>query len=237
MPGTGFDVVPTDCISLLLKKTLPDAIRLKIAFVSSGGGLSHGTATTMINKLGEGGKIRKDGKIISVPLGIHGMRVDFFTGPHNPPQKFFVMSIPWGDISTAHFTTGIPSIETFTAVSKIAFVILKMQSLFNWLFRMDLIRRFLKKKVQAQPPGPSDPVREKAQTYIWGQVSNAKGKQATAKLSGPNGYTFTLHASLIIIKNVLEGKFKTGYQTPAKVYGEELVLQVPGVELDSVQFG
>ncbi len=39
MPGVGFDVVPTDCIALLLKKLLPDAIELKLAFATLGGGV------------------------------------------------------------------------------------------------------------------------------------------------------------------------------------------------------
>jgi short subunit dehydrogenase-like uncharacterized protein len=114
MPGAGFDVVPTDCIALLLKKLLPDAIALKLAFATLGGGLSHGTAITMAFKLGEGGAVRKNGKIIHAALGQKGMWVDFGR------KKLFVMSIPWGDISTAYFTTGIPDIETYTGISPIS---------------------------------------------------------------------------------------------------------------------
>ena len=57
LPGAGFDVVPTDCIALQLKKLLPDAVALQLAFASVGGGLSHGTAITMATKAGEGGCI------------------------------------------------------------------------------------------------------------------------------------------------------------------------------------
>ena len=52
LPGVGFDVVPTDCLSLFLKKRLPDATELKLAFTTLGGGVSHGTAATMATKLG-----------------------------------------------------------------------------------------------------------------------------------------------------------------------------------------
>ncbi len=69
MPGVGFDVVPTDCIALLLKNTLPDASELKLAFAAVGGGLSHGTAVTMAGGMGEKSAARKDGKIVRVPLG------------------------------------------------------------------------------------------------------------------------------------------------------------------------
>ena len=224
MPGVGFDVVPTDCLSLLLKKALPDAVSLKLAFASLGGGLSHGTAVTMADKLGEGGAVRINGEIRNVPLGRHGMTIDFGM------KKLFVMSIPWGDVSTAYFTTGIPDIETYTGVPKNTYRMLKLQGLFNWILRMQFVRNYIKKKIGQKPAGPSDERREKAIGFVWGEARNKAGKTVSARLTGPEGYTLTLHSSLIVIKKVLEGNVKTGYQTPANVYGEDLVLEVPGMK-------
>jgi short subunit dehydrogenase-like uncharacterized protein len=224
LPGAGFDVVPTDCIALQLKKLLPDAIALQLAFASLGGGLSHGTATTMANKLGEGGAIRKDGKIIRKPLGQKGMEIDFGI------KKLFVMSIPWGDISTAHFTTGIPNIETYTGIAKKTYTILKFQFLFNWLLRTSTIRNFIKKKINQKPAGPNDEQRSKATSLVWGQAVNATGKTEAVRLSCPDGYTLTTYSALIILQKVLGGNFVTGYQTPASAYGENLVMEIPGVE-------
>ncbi len=223
MPGVGFDVVPTDCIALLLKKLLPAATGLKLAFASQGGGLSHGTAATMASKLGEGGAIRKNGKIIRQPIGQKGFWVDFGV------KKLFVMSIPWGDISTAYFSTGIPDIETYTAISHTIFRLLKLQGLFNWLLRKPFLRNFIKKKIDQRPAGPNDEQRNKAISLVWGQVADAKGKIATARMTGPEGYTLTTHSSLLITKKILEGNFLPGYQTPAIVYGENLVLEIPAV--------
>src|SRR6187431_229393 len=64
MPGVGFDVVPTDCVAMFLKNRLPDATNLQLAFAGLGGSLSHGTATTMVMGLGEGGAVRENGKIV-----------------------------------------------------------------------------------------------------------------------------------------------------------------------------
>ena len=228
MPGVGFDVVPTDCIALFLKKILPDAISLKLAFATLGGGLSHGTATTMATKLGEGGAIRKDGKIIRQPLGQKGMWVDFGV------KKLFVMSIPWGDIATAHFTTGIPNIETYTGVSRKTYRLLKGQALFNWLLRTSFMRNYIKKKINKRPAGPNDEQRSKAISLVWGQVANAAGKTATARLSGPEGYTLTMYSTLLITQKVLQGNFLSGYQTHGSVYGEGLVLEIPGVKREVV---
>ena len=224
MPGVGFDVVPTDCLALYLKKLLPDASSLKLAFATIGGGLSHGTATTMANRLGEGGAVRKDGKIIRVPLGHKGMWIDF------GEKKLFVMSIPWGDVATAYSSTGIPNIETYTGISPKVYRFLKLQALFNWLLRTNVVRNYIKKKINSRPAGPSDEHRSKSKSLVWGEVSNAANKTVTARLSGPDGYTFTIHGALLVTKKVLQGNFKTGYQTPASAYGEDFVLEVPGVK-------
>jgi len=229
MPGVGFDVVPTDCIALLLKNKLPDAIKLELAFATLGGRLSHGTATTMAGKLGEGGVIRKDGKIIKVALGTKAMVINFFKGNGKDKTPVFVMSIPWGDISTAYFTTGIPNIETYAGVSKKTYYFLKGQFLFNWLLRTSFIRNILKKKINALPAGPSDGQRANATGMVWGRVTNTAGNTATAMLCGPEGYTITAHASLIIVQKILNKHFEPGYQTPAKLYGAALITEVPGV--------
>mgnify|MGYP003547759370 FL=1 len=224
LPGAGFDVVPTDCVALQLIKLLPDAVQLDIAFATLSGGLSHGTATTMASKLGEGGAVRRNKKIIRQGLGKKGMWVDF------GKKKLFVMSIPWGDISTAYTSTGIPNITCYTGISKNVFYLLKMQGLFNWLLRTNFIRKYFQKKIDQRPAGPSDAQRSKAISLIWGQVVNDSGKKATVRLSGPEGYSLTTHAALIITNKVLNGHYKTGYQTPGTAYGEDLIMEIPGME-------
>lgn len=201
---------------------MPDATQLKLAFASIGGAVSHGTAMTIVNKLGEDGAAREDGKIIKKPLGEKGMWVDFGT------TKLFVMSIPWGDVSTAHFTTGIPNIETYTAVKPVAYKLLKLQKLFNWLLRMEWVKNIIRKKIEERPAGPNDEMRSKAKSLIWGEAANAKGESITAHITCADGYTLTAHSSLIIAKKVLQGNFKPGYQTPAACYGEELVMEIQG---------
>lgn len=228
LPGAGFDVVPTDCMALLLKKRLPNATHLQLAFATIGGQISHGTATTMATKLGEGGAARIDGKIVNTPIGKKGMWIDV------GPKQLFVMSIPWGDISTAHFTTGIPNIETFTDITPKTFKLLKLQPLFNWLLRTNWMRKYIKQKINQRPAGPTDDQRAKAIGYVWGKATNAAGETAMARLTGPEGYTITFHATLLITQKVLQGDFKTGYQTPAAVYGEDLVIAIPGIHRDII---
>ena len=225
LPGAGFDVVPTDCMALHLKNKLPDATHLKLAFASIGGGVSHGTAMTIVDKLGEGGAARQNGRIVKKPLGEKGMWVNFGS------TKLFVMSIPWGDVSTANFTTGIPNIETYTAIKPAAYKLLKLQKLFNWLLRMEAVKNIIRKKIKKRPAGPDDEMRSKAKSLVWGEARNASGKTVTASFTCADGYTLTALSTLIIAKKVLEGDFKPGYQTPASCYSEGLISEIPGTSL------
>ena len=228
MPGVGCDVVPTDCTALYLKNQLPDATHLKLAFATVGGKLSHGTAVTMAEGLGEGGAVRENGKITKKPLGHKGFWIDFGI------KKLFVMCIPWGDVSTAFTTTGIPNIETYAGSSPKTFSMLKWQGLYNWLLRTSFVRNRVKAKIKQNPAGPSDEMRAKAKSLVWGEVVNDNGQKASVRLQCPEGYTLTAHSSLLITQKVLQGNFKTGYQTPAGAYGADLIMELPDVKRESL---
>jgi len=224
LPGAGFDVVPTDCLALYLQNQLPDATHLQLAFASTNGGVSHGTALTMLEGLGEGGAIRERGRIVKKPLGHKGMWVDF------GEKTLFVMTIPWGDVSTAYHTTRIPNIEVYTGMAPKVYRALKFQGLYNWLLRKNFVRNKIKQSLQKREPGPDAAQRAAGKSLVWGQVSNYKSQKVEARLTGPNGYTTTAHTSLLIVQKVLAGNFTSGYQTPASAYGADLILEVPGME-------
>ena len=97
------------------------------------------------------------------------------------------------------------------------------------MLRTNFMRKMHKKKIDKRPAGPNDEQRGKAMSLVWGQVSNSNGETKTVSMSCPDGYTLTLHSTLLIAKKVLQGKFKLGYQTPAGAYGEDLVMEIPNV--------
>jgi short subunit dehydrogenase-like uncharacterized protein len=217
LPGSGFDVVPTDCLALELKRALPDATHLALAFAPVKGGLSHGTALTMADTMGEGGRARRDGKIVKVPLGHRAEVVDFGVA------KQFCMAIPWGDVATAYHTTGIPNIEVMTASSERAHRKLRWQWAFNWFLRLGFVRNLAKKKILERPSGPSSERREKAYTMLWGQASNASGQSVVRTKVVAEGYTLTAHTALWLTAQVLAGKAKPGFGTPAGLFGADIV--------------
>ncbi|NBC27576.1 MAG: hypothetical protein GVY08_11995 [Bacteroidetes bacterium] len=223
MPGTGFDVVPTDCLSLFLKKQLPDADRLELAFMGLVSGVSHGTAQTMAENLGNGGAVRENGKIKSVPAAYKTREIDFGV------KKRTAVSIPWGDVSTAHHTTGIENITVYTAMKPSAVKILKLSNWIAPVLRLSPLRTVIKKRISRTVTGPGRRAREKGKSYIWGEVQNPNGNIVSARLTTPEGYKLTAQTAVHITQKIGSGDFKLGYQTPASAYGEELILEVEGV--------
>jgi short subunit dehydrogenase-like uncharacterized protein len=210
-------------MALSLKKALPDATHLQLAFGTRGGGISHGTATSMLNKLGGTSAERIHGKLVSKKLGHASLEVEV------NGFRMFTMAIPWGDLSTAWRTTGIPNIITYTRMGKNVFYALKVQFLFNWLLRTQWLKNILKKRIDAGPAGPSEAQRKRSTSYIYGAVRTANGKMVRAGFTAPEGYTLTALAALHIAQKAMHNEWKPGYQTPAGCYGEQLVFELPGV--------
>ena len=220
MPGVGFDVVPSDCLARHLKDRLPTATHLSLAFYGMGG-LSHGTAATMTMNVGKGGAIRKDGKITGVKAAWKTREIDF-----GEVTKTGV-TIPWGDVSTAYYSTGIPNIEVFTVVPPSNLKMMKVARYLGWLLATGPFQSYLQKKIPAG--GPSDAEREKGKTLMWGEATDADGNRVEARQQGPEGYTLTAIAALNIVEKILAASFTPGYQTPAKAYGADLVMEIDGV--------
>ena len=221
MPGVGFDVVPSDCLARHLKDRLPSATQLSLAFYGMGR-LSHGTAATMTMNVGKGGAIRCDGKITGVPAAWRTREIDFGNGIVKTG-----VTIPWGDVATAFYSTGIPNIEVYTVVPRANLKMMKISRYLGWLLAMGPFQKYLQGKIP--PGGPSDEERAKGKTLMWGEASDGDGNRVESRQQGPEGYTLTAIAALNIAEKILAGNFTPGYQTPAKAYGPDLVLEIEGV--------
>jgi short subunit dehydrogenase-like uncharacterized protein len=221
MPGVGFDVVPSDCLAMHLKDRLPNATHLALAFYGIGG-LSHGTAATLTMNISKGGAIRKNGKITPVKAAWKTRDINF-----GEVIKTSV-TIPWGDVSTAFYSTGIPNIEVFTVVPPADLIMMKISRYIGWLLATKPIQNYLQKKIPTG--GPSDAERAKGRTLMWGEVHDDKGNQIQVLQPGPEGYTLTATTALNIAQKILAGNVVAGYQTPAKAYGADLILEIEGVK-------
>ncbi|MFQ5526109.1 MAG: saccharopine dehydrogenase family protein [Thermoanaerobaculia bacterium] len=223
LPGAGFDVVPTDCLAASLDRELPDATHLELAFTASGGSASRGTLKTMIEGMPHAGAIRKDGKIVPVPLAWDTKEIEFSCG------KRWAMTIPWGDISTAFSSTAIPNIRVYTGQSPAAIRRARRMRPFLRLAGITAVKRLLQWHIGRTVTGPDQSARETARTFVWGQVENAAGTRVTGTLETPEGYAFTATSSVECTHRVLEGAVAPGSWTPSRAFGPDFVAELDGV--------
>jgi len=220
-PGVGFDVVPTDCLAQLLKQKMPDATHLSLGF-DSGSRMSPGTAKTSVEGIAAGGRIRKDGKIIQVPLAFKQQKIDFGCGQKN------AVSIPWGDVSTAYHSTAIPNIEVFIPMSPKGANNMKKMNWFRWLVKLKFIQNKMKAQMAKVSKGPDEAQRQSQKTFVWGQVKNAKGDTISARFETANGYQLTYLAAVEVAQQILQKNSQGGAFTPSVLLGADLVFKIPG---------
>jgi short subunit dehydrogenase-like uncharacterized protein len=227
LPGAGFDVVPTDQLALHLKERLPSATRLRLGFFARGGSISRGTMTTMVENAGRGGAVRIDGRITRVPAGWRTREIDFGFG--TKPVK--ATTIPWGDVATAYYTTGIPNIEVYARSTAGQRMLLKASRRVSGLIAAAPVQRALKSWVRARVRGPDAERRRHSASLIWGEVEDGAGRRATARMRTPEGYTLTAMTAVEIARRVIAGQAPTGFQTPSLAFGPDWILKLEGVTL------
>ncbi|MEP6691523.1 MAG: saccharopine dehydrogenase NADP-binding domain-containing protein [Gemmatimonadaceae bacterium] len=230
LPGAGFDVVPSDCLAAHLKRRLPSATRLALAFRSIGGGVSHGTATTMAENAHRGGLVRKNGALTAVPSAWKTRSIDFGRGP------VVATTIPWGDVVTAFYSTGIPDIEVYTVVSATARAMLRVGRYLGGVLASVPVQGALRRVIARRPAGPSDDERARASSVVWGEATNEAGQRVVSRLRAPDGYTLTAQTAVATARRALDGDAPLGFQTPSLAYGADLILTAAtGVERTDVE--
>ncbi len=223
LPGVGFDVVPSDCLAARLSAALPDATELTLAFTSTKGSISRGTMKTMIESFPAAGAVRRDGRIVPVPVAFDAREIDF------PGGKRWAMTIPWGDVSTAWWSTGIPNIRVYTGTPPKTIRRMRRMNLFLPLLGWKPLKRFLQRQVEKRVTGPSEEIRRTARMELWGEVRNAAGRSVTSTLTTPEAYHLTAVTAVESAERAARGEVPPGAWTPSKAFGKDYVLEFPGV--------
>ena len=224
IPGVGFDVVPSDCLAATLVEALPAATKLVLA-VEMAGGPSPGTAKTGVEGMGNGGCVRRDGKIKEVPMAWKTRKIPF------AHKERLAVTIPWGDVYTAYVSTGIPDIEVYMSMPSSTIAYMRYMRWFQSMLGLGLVQSFLKKQIENRVKGPDEGTRKKSHSELWGEVTSADGRTVAATMTGPNGYDLTVSAGLGIVRYLLDNDVEGGYYTPSLLMGADYASSLPGVEL------
>lgn len=220
IPGVGFDVVPTDCLAALLKRELPDATRLRLLFASKKGHVSRGTMLTSIEGVNEPTKMRKDGQIINAAPLVARLPFEDRSAP--------ALRLSWGDVSTAFYSTGIPTIETYIGTPALI-KRLRQTTRLRRALGLGPIQALVKAYYGRALRGPTETERADDETIVWGEVSNEEGRKVALKLRTPAAYSLTVDSAVTAVARVLAGDLAPGVYTPSLAFGPEFTLGLRGV--------
>jgi len=224
MPGVGFDVVPSDCLAAMLKRDLPDATHLRLAFKLEGKP-SPGTLKTLIEGIPAGGVIRRSGQLTLVKSAYGIKKIRFHE------TEDLAMTIPWGDVSTAFYSTGIPNIEVYIATSRNVVRSFRVLSPIRPVFALPPVQSALKYLVDRYVTGDSESQRTRQKIILWGEALNSEERRVEKRLQTPDGYSFTANSAIRATERVLNGEVKPGPWTPSLAFGPDFVLELDGVSL------
>jgi short subunit dehydrogenase-like uncharacterized protein len=215
----------------MLKRELPSATHLKLAFKSRNGKLSPGTTKTMVEGLPEGGRIRRDGRIVKVPAAY---KIE--TIPFTEDLSAAAVTISWGDVSTAFYSTGIPNIEVFLGASERQIKQMTMPDVLRRLIGLKPVQAFLKAQIARRVKGPTDEQRARDETYLYGEVWDDAGNKVALRLRTREGYTLTAESGVTTTVKVMTGSLASGAYTPSMAFGADYVLELEGTKLSRVAF-
>jgi len=228
LPGGGFDVVPSDSLIAYTAGKLPSATHLALYIKSIGSGVSRGTARSGIENSHRQGRIRRDGKIVSVPNVWDSKLVDFGRGPSR------LVTMGWGDVSTAYHSTGIPNVTVYMSFPKAMIQMMKFTRVAGPLLYTRAARDFIKWLIGIFfAKGPSRRQNETGFSLMIAEVSDGT-KTVRAKLRTPEAYYLTALTSVETMKRILSDDYKAGFQTPSKAYGADFILQFDGVKREDL---
>lgn len=228
LPGAGFDVVPSDCLAAHLKQRLPSAKQFRLFVRGVGAGVSRGTAKSAVENMHRQGMIRREGELVQVPPAWNVRERDFGRG------YIRVVSIGWGDVSTAYYSTGIPNIEAYFAFPESVIRLLRTMRLVGPLLYNRVVKGVLKSSIDIFLKGPKEEQRKSASAIFIGEVMGQKGERAISKLITPEGYTCTALTTVEIMRRILHDEWKPGFQTPSLAYGSNFVMQFEGVRREDL---
>ncbi len=222
--GVGFDVVPTDCLALYVAQQVNAAHTLDIAFMGLHS-VSVGTTKSAIENASTGGMMRQNGALHPYPLGKGARRIRFSHGVYN------AMPIPWGDLSTAYRTTGIPNIMTYKAMSPLFSTITRVTApIGQFLLQSGALRQIATNLVERMTPGPDETIREHDRSYVYARAADKSGViVAEAWLETCEPYQFTAYSAVEAVMRVDE-LGAAGALTPALAFGADFVLAMPGTK-------
>jgi short subunit dehydrogenase-like uncharacterized protein len=158
------------------------------------------------------------------------------TIPFTENLSALAVTIPWGDVATAYYSTGIPNIEVFVGVPDNQIRKMKIPGFTRWLLGLAPVREFVKAQIARRVKGPTDEQRARDEVYLYGEAWDDAGRKVALRLRTREGYTLTAESGVTATLKVIEGRLAPGAYTPSMAFGADFVLELEGTTLARVRF-
>ena len=228
MPGAGLGIVATDCLAMQVAALVPKATYLRIALLRPNS-FSRGTFRSALGLANSRVSIRRDGQLISMPVGRLQRSFDYGDGERES------VAVSWPDVFTAYYSTGIRNIEAYFEADFAARSLYHLGASIADVMRLAAVQRWLNVATILWPEGPPALQRQAEKCVIIAEVEDSWRRRRCLRLETPDGYSFTAQAAGAIALRATRGDFLAGFQTPARVYGADFVLGLKGTRREEIR--
>jgi len=226
MPGVGLTIVATDCLLALAKRAQPDAVKLRLG-VSRPEVVTRGTVVSAAHLMSPGVVVRRSGRLVSFPAGQLTHAFDFGDG------LVETVALSWADVATGELTTGVGDIEVYSELGwlqrlsyRVGGVAMAATGATPWRLAGGLLGA-------AWPEGPSDERRRRAEFVMACEAVDPWRRVTRLRMRTRDGYTVSELAAAAAVRRVLAGRWAPGFQTPARAFGADFILELGCAELDA----
>jgi short subunit dehydrogenase-like uncharacterized protein len=216
MPGVGFSIVASDCLLAHATAQVSDATLLRVA-VSQPVVMSRGTLRSMSAMTSRTVMVRRDGALRPIPVGQLERSFDFGEGL----RTSVAVSLP--DVVTGQHTTGVGSIEAYAEAGWWSRILYQGGAIAARIFDDGVVQQSLQLLSAVWPAAPPPAARQRAGHVIVVEAVDRWRRARHFRLRTLDGYTVTAITSGAIIERIFADDLIPGFQTPADLYGADLI--------------
>jgi len=228
MPGAGLGIVASDCLAKYVAELMPGAKYLRIALLRPSL-FSRGTFRSALGLAHSHVWIRRNERLISLPLGRLQRAFDFGDGVRES------VAVSWPDVFSAWYSTGIRNIETYLEADFASRTLYQLGPGIADTMQLRPVKALIDALTRALPEGPSEVRRKAEKCVIVAEAEDSWRQRRCVRLTTADGYSFTAEAATAIAERIISGDFAPGFQTPASVYGADLVLDMEGTHREELR--
>jgi short subunit dehydrogenase-like uncharacterized protein len=203
---------------LLAASQVEEAVSLRLAF-SSPAVVAPGTAITAAASLEPYGLSRRDDRLVGAPLGRMTRAFDFGKGLTNAT----LINLP--ELVTGEFTTGVRRIETYLEVTQLQRLACIGAAAAMAVVGTEPLRQIAEAVADMGTPEPTLTARRAARYDLVVEATDRWRRLTTFRARTLDGYSVTLATAPYIVKQVLDGAWQPGFQTPAALLGGDFFFQ------------